>query len=145
MLDVKIPIQKINIEEDGLHLMINGKVNGKDCNFLVDTGASRTVFDNNQIQEFIKDSEAEIEKNDKLGTGVGSNTMESQVTTLESIEFDSLFIADYEAILLDLKHVNESYQELGFNKIIGVLGSDLMDEYNACISYKESSIRFSVL
>ena len=44
-----IAIQMLSIEDDGLHLLVESEVNGKSCRLLIDTGASRTVFDQNRI------------------------------------------------------------------------------------------------
>lgn len=40
-----IPLQILPIENDGFHLMIVVKINRKNANLIIDTGASRTVFD----------------------------------------------------------------------------------------------------
>ncbi|MBK7570589.1 MAG: hypothetical protein IPI10_02830 [Bacteroidetes bacterium] len=45
----------LTIEDDGLHLIVDSEVNGKSCRLLIDTGASRTVFDQNRIFIFIKE------------------------------------------------------------------------------------------
>lgn len=145
MLDVKLPINKVGIEDDGYHLMLKGKINGTEATFLVDTGASRTVFDKNQIDQYIDVENTEFQDTDKLSTGLGANNITSQIVNLTSIEFGDLFIDEYHAVILDLKHVNDSYQMLGIDKIVGVLGSDILDEYQACISYKDSEITFSIL
>ena len=41
--------QLLDIEGDGFHVMISGKINGKEAHFLIDTGASRSVFDTDTI------------------------------------------------------------------------------------------------
>ena len=46
---IEIPINIINIEGDGFHIVTEGHINGKAARFVVDTGASRTVFDKDRI------------------------------------------------------------------------------------------------
>ena len=45
-----------------------------------------------------------------------------------------------ETILLDLTHVNVSYEKLDLPAIDGVLGSDLMMEYKAVIDYQKKEL-----
>ena len=54
---IEIPINIINIEGDGFHIVTDGLVNGKSARFVVDTGASRTVFDKDRILNYINNPE----------------------------------------------------------------------------------------
>ena len=136
-----IAIQMLSIEDDGLHLLVDSEVNGKSCRLLIDTGASRTVFDQNRIFSFIK--EGELEQHDKLSTGLGTDSMPTSSTSLSNFNIGELKIENFHAILLDLSHVNASYEKMGFSQIDGVLGSDVLNEYNAIIDYKKRKITLS--
>ncbi len=131
----KIAIEIINIEDDGLHLMIEAKLNGKRGRMLIDTGASRTVFDKNRILKFIE--KPDLDHHDKLSTGLGTDSMPTSSTTLSNFNIGDVSINDFYTILLDLSHVNASYKKLGFEEIDGVLGSDLLNKYEAVIDYKK--------
>ena len=137
----KIPIQKLSIEGEGFHLMIKTKINGKKANILIDTGASRTVFDSEQIKNFIPEDHIEFENNEKLSTGLGTNSLVSQATTIKKLQFGNLIIKNYTAVILDMKHINQSYTALDFPAIDGVLGSDLLSKYKAVIYYKEKILK----
>jgi predicted aspartyl protease len=136
----EIPIQLIIIEGDGFHLMLNGFINNIPARFLIDTGASRSVFDQENIKQFA--TGVSFEDNEKLSTGLGTNEMPSQVLILESLQFGELLIADYQAVAIDLRHVHLSYQNLGLPQIDGVLGGDLLKQYKAVINYKTNKIKF---
>lgn len=136
-----IPIQLIPIEDDGYHIMIPARINGMDANLLVDTGASRTVFDNQNISRFLPEVREEFEKNDKLSTGLGTNTLESFVTSIDELELGDLLVQNYQTVILDLMHVNESYSKLELPIIDGVLGSDLLKKFDAEIYYKKKIIK----
>ena len=137
----KIPIQKLSIEGEGFHLMIKAKINGKKANILIDTGASRTVFDSEQIKNFIPKDHNEFEDNKKLSTSLGTNSLVSQATTIKKLQFGNLIIKNYTAVILDMKHINQSYTTLNFPAIDGVLGSDLLSKYKAVIYYKEKILK----
>jgi len=136
----EIPFQLISIEGDGYHIMIDGHINGKQASFLVDTGASRTVFDLEGIRKFVP--EPEFLENERLSTGLGTNEMPSMVVEIDNLGFGNLKIEYYTAIAIDLKHVHLSYQSLGLPAIDGVLGGDLLAQYRCVINYKTRKIKF---
>src|SRR6185436_7687695 len=99
-----IPIRTLIIEGDGCHLVIKASIHGKPVNLLVDTGASKTVFDKQRIRKFV--DENEFREIDKLSTGLGTSSMKTHGVTLKQIKLGSLTIKNFETILLDLSHVN---------------------------------------
>ena len=134
-----IPLKFLAIEGDGTHLLIAIKINGKKANMLVDTGASRTVFDINSISKFT--SKKKFGKNNQLSTGLGTNTMQSHNTILKKVKIGKLEIENFEAILLDLKHVNESYEKIGLGTIDGVLGGEILVNFKAVIDYGKKQLK----
>ena len=137
----KIPITILNIENEGFHLLINVKINNKKALLIIDTGASSTVFDKEKIKKFA--AEKEFISNDKLSTGLGTNSMKSEKTVLKKIIFGELELKKQPVLLLDLSHVNTSYESIGLKPIDGVLGSDLLLKYDAIIDYKKCELRLT--
>lgn len=138
---LKIPLRIVELEPESYHLFIEGRLNGKSVNLLVDTGASKTVFDVNRISNFIRKSKKSFDSFEKQTTGLGTNTMESHYTIVKTFSIDKLDITNFKAILLDMAHVNQSYQLLSQPAIDGVLGSDLLMKYNAVIDYSKKIIK----
>lgn len=136
-----IPIEILPIEDDGFHLMIKAKINGKKANLIIDTGASRTVFDEVLIKDFLPREYDEFEINEKLSTGLGTNTMESSAFNLKSLKLGNLNIKNYLAVILNLTNINESYTKLHLPLIHGVIGGDLLQKYKAVIYYKEKKLK----
>ena len=87
---IKIPIDIRNIEDDGFHLTIVARINGKSVQMLIDTGASRTVFDKKRSLRFV--GESNHEPHDKLSTGLGTNTMKTHIANLKKIRIGDLLI-----------------------------------------------------
>ena len=137
----EIKINLIEIEDDGFHLMVPVKINRKKAILLLDTGASRTVFDQESILRFLPEVREDFEKNEKLSTGLGTNTLESEITQLKNIKIGDLRIRNYYAVILDMSHVNESYRKVDLCPIDGVIGSDLLKEYNAVIDYSKGTLK----
>ncbi|HET6992596.1 MAG TPA: retropepsin-like aspartic protease [Bacteroidia bacterium] len=130
---IKIPIRLLNIEGDGFHLQIKIRINGKAANAILDTGASKTVFDKTRIDSFLKLEK--IKEHDRLSTGLGTASMKSHEVKLNKFSIGKLDIHDYTSVILDLSHVNQTYNMIGLKPIDGVVGSDVMEKYNAVIDY----------
>jgi hypothetical protein len=134
----KIPLKILKIDKDGFHISALSKINGKTAHLVVDTGASRTVFDKERIKKYFK--KEKIKDLENLSTGLGTNSMQSQQTTLENFSIGKIEIENYNAILLDLSHVVQSYAQIGLKPVEGVLGSDVLKMYNAVIDYKNKTL-----
>ncbi len=133
---IEIKLKILPIEEDGYHIFMPLRINGKKANFLVDTGASRSVVDRDRIHNFFGKGEVSMEKIEKLSTGLGTNTMESNTVVLHTFSFGRKVFKEYQAVALDLSHVNQSYDMLGLKPIDGVLGGDLLARLKAQINYE---------
>ncbi len=115
-------------------------VNKKVANVIIDTGASKTVFDKTRIEKYV--TEKTFEKHDSLSSGLGTNTMQSEQVFIKKIKIGELEIENYKTILLDLSHVNKSYEQIGLKPVDGVLGSDILLTYNAIIDYEKKVLKF---
>ena len=121
--------------------MIQGKINGMEANFLIDTGASRSVFDPTVITRFVENPQ--FEKKIGITAGVGGSDLDSSTFVIGSLSFGDIEIKNYEAVALDLENVHETYQKLGLPAIDGILGGDLLYKLKATINYRLRKIRFT--
>jgi len=137
-----IPLEIVAIEEDGYHLMIEIGVNGIPARMLVDTGASRSVFDKDRIGRFFNE-EPDMAENEQKSIGLGTNTMESQALYLNELRIGELIIRKYPAVVLDMSHVNQSYEALGMLAIDGVIGSDILMKYAGLIDYGKQVLKIN--
>ena len=138
---IEVPINIISIEGDGFHLIAEGLINGKSARFVVDTGASRTVFDKERILAYIDNPE--FNEKEGLSAGIGGTDISSFIFKLEELSFGELSIKDYQAVAMDLSNVNNSYAMLNIPPVDGVLGGDLLYKHKAVISYKLKKIRLT--
>lgn len=144
MIINNIPINFVEIEDGGYHLFIDAKVNGKPVNLLLDTGASKTVFDNTSIRRIldIDSEEHEFELSPHKSTGLGTNTMDSHLVTIENFSIGDVVLNNFEVVVLPMDHVNEAYRMLEHREIDGVIGSDILKQYNATIYYRKKLMKF---
>ena len=121
--------------------MVKGTIHGKEANFLIDTGASRSVFDPNTIATFIDD--IQFEKKEGMTAGVGSSDLESATFVIDTFTLGEMEIHDYEAVALDLENIHEMYGKLHLPRIDGIVGGDLLQKYKAIINYKSKKMRLT--
>ena len=136
---IEIPINIINIDGDGFHIVTEGFINGRTARFVVDTGASRTVFDKDRILNYTNNPE--FAEKEGLSAGIGGTDISSFIFNIEELSFGDLKINDYQAVAMDLSNINTSYEMIKLPPIDGVLGGDLLRKHNAVISYRLKKIR----
>lgn len=136
---IEIPINIINIEGDGFHIVTEGLINGKTARFVVDTGASRTVFDKDRILNYINNPE--FSEKEGLSAGIGGTDISSFIFDIEELRFGDLMISNYQAVAMDLSNINDSYEMIKLPPIDGVFGGDLLKRHNAVINYRLKKIR----
>lgn len=137
----EVPIQLLDIEGEGFHIMVRGMIHGKEASFLIDTGASRSVFDPKTITAFIED--IQFEKKEGLSAGVGSSDLESATFVIDRLGIGALEITDYEGVALDLENIHEMYGKLGLPHIDGIIGGDLLRRHKAVINYRSRKLRLT--
>ena len=138
---IEVPLQLLDIEGEGFHIMVKGMIHGKEANFLIDTGASRSVFDPTTIATFIDD--LVFEKKEGMTAGVGSSDLETSSFIIDHWSIGDLVITDYEAVALDLENIHEMYGKLGLPHIDGILGGDVLKRHKAVINYRSKKIRLT--
>ncbi len=138
---IEVPIQLLDIEGEGFHIMVRGMIHGKEASFLIDTGASRSVFDPKTITAFIED--IQFEKKEGMSAGVGSSDLESATFVIDRLGIGALEITDYEGVALDLENIHEMYGKLGLPHIDGIIGGDVLRRHKAVINYRSRKLRLT--
>lgn len=135
----KIPFKIIAIDGKGFHLIIKLRINGKQARVIIDTGASRTLFDKARIIEYM-DKDAKFKIRHSAVTGIGTSSMENNTTSIKKIIIGDLEITNYKTLLFDLSNINQSYHSIGLKQIDGILGSDILLKYKGVINYPKKML-----
>jgi hypothetical protein len=140
---IEIPIQLIEIEKDSYHILIEGFFEDDfSCDWIVDTGASRTVFDKNLEDYYrIDNMDDAIEFR---GAGIDHQMVETKIGTMKYVRFSTFEIRDLNVALIDLGHINEIYWETTSRKIAGLIGGDILMKYKCRIDYAAKNLRFNI-
>ena len=133
MRTISVPLTLINLQDDGFHLLVEIVIFGKKSFAVLDTGASRSVFDMTMIKANIAGL-AHSEETHATTLFATSTTLQA---TIPKLKIGRLVINDYDTVALDLEAVNQAYEQMGHPKVIGIIGSDILLRYYANINYRK--------
>jgi hypothetical protein len=138
MRTITVPLTIINLQDDGFHLMVEIVVFGENLFAVLDTGASRSVFDKGLMEKYLKELQINEESH--------ATTIFSTSTTLQGViprlKIGALVLKDYPAVALDLQSVTDTYVSMGHPPIAAIIGGDILMAYTAKIDYQKSILRF---
>ena len=137
-MKIKIPIQIIELEDNNFHLVAHSVFDDKSTGYwVVDTGASRTVFDKNLDNRYIVSEE----EADQLHTaGIGEKPIETTIAYLKPFSLGKLNVENLKVALLDLTHINKLYSKATSLSICGLLGGDFLMKHQAMVDYKKKKL-----
>lgn len=135
---IDLPIHLIKLEDQSYHLMMEAVFNSSTPgNLIIDTGASKTIFDREFTQPFIKNI---VEIEEENSSGINAMITGAQTGVISSIRFHTFEIEEYPCLTLDLSHVNKVYSKFTDKQIAGLIGSDFLVEHEAVIDYGQQKI-----
>ncbi len=138
MRSIKIPLKLINLQDDGFHLLVEIVVFEETHWAVLDTGASRSVFDKNLLEKHLPD----LKVQDEVQTATLFSTNQTLLGEIPVWKIGSLKIKSYQAVGLDLSGVSETYQQIGHPPIAAILGGDILMRFQAKIDYKKATLLF---
>ena len=134
---IPVPLTLINLQDDGFHLLVEIVVFGEKLFAVLDTGASRSVFDKALMEKHINDI--------TISSETQAATIFSTSTTLQGmvpkLKIGELSLKNYMAVGLDLQGVSDTYLLLGHPPVAGIIGGDILTKFSAKIDYKKRMLR----
>ncbi len=137
-MKIKVPLRKIKIDQSGYHLLIKAAVNNKKVWLVLDTGASQTILDYHLADDFSKDKPTHIKA--AVSTGVGGESLKTHFITIDRFAVGEAAWQNRIFVLLEMHHINNSYEKIGKQKIQGILGGDFLNLFQAIIDYKNKQL-----
>ena len=139
---IEIPLEILNLHDDGFHPLVEVVAFNRVFKAVVDTGASRTVFDKSTVEAYV-DAETLL-LSDKLSAGLGTNTMESYTLSVPEFSIGNLMIRDFDVAILDLSTINIAYEKLEMTPVVGVIGGDILMKHAAIIDFSQGKLFFAI-
>lgn len=140
MRTITVPLILINLQDDGFHLLVEIVVFGEKLFAVLDTGASRSVFDKTLMEKHVK--EISVSKETQAATIF--STSETLQGVIPKLKISGLTIKNYPTIALDLQSVTDTYMALGHPPISAIIGGDILTKYKAKIDYQKQLLRFYI-
>lgn len=138
MKSISIPLKLINLQDDGFHLLVEIIVFNEIHFAVLDTGASRSVFDKAIIEKHLSET---LQVSEEINAATLFTTTTTIQATIPEVKIGSLKIKNYETVAFDLQSVSETYQQFGHPPIVGIIGGDILMRYKAAIHYSKLLIR----
>jgi hypothetical protein len=139
----KLPLEVVDLQGDGFHLLVEVVVFGQIFKAVLDTGASKSAFDMEIISGYAPADQI-IHVPDHHAIGLGTTTMERYYVVCPELKMGELSIKNYEAPVFDLSAIKFAYEKLNLPPVIGVLGGDILMDYQGIINYKNLTLSLSL-
>lgn len=114
------------------HIVFDIILNDLPAKFLIDSGASGTILTLESINKF----SLNVKETSEKSTGAASSNISMQNSINNSLTFKHFKIDNLDLYIMDLSHVNESLKEMNDEPIDGILGADILSNYNCVLDYK---------
>ena len=118
------------------HLLIAGSINGVKGNFILDTGASNSCVDFNDVELF-KLTTAESKTR---AAGAGAIGMFTQIANDNQLKIGRWKFDYFHLVVFDMSHVNAALVEHKSKPVQGIIGADVLMEGKAIIDYENCCI-----
>jgi hypothetical protein len=142
MTKYKIPLEVVDLQGDGFHLLVEVVVFDKIYKAVLDTGASKSAFDM-EIVSSLAPKDQIVHVPDHHAIGLGTTTMERYYVVCPELKIGDLTIENYEVPVFDLSAIKFAYEKLNLPPVIGVIGGDILMDYKGIINYKNLSLSLS--
>jgi hypothetical protein len=137
-----VKLDLTELSDGGIHLSLKVEIDQMELRFVLDTGASHSVLDVEWARENL--SEHEINLIDDPAQGIGS-AVEVHRAIVSEMKIADLIIKDRMLAMINFDSINSVYKREGLGVVHGILGGDILHEFEAMIDYKKMSIIFQTL
>lgn len=138
-MEYTIPLQLVEIEAGNYHLTASCRFeDGSAGIWIIDTGASKTVFD--QSLTALYNLQEHDEPSGLQSAGIGAARVETSLGMLQPFYFGSFRAGPMQVALIDLSHINKFYYHATEKEICGLIGGDFLRDFEAVIDYGHLSM-----
>jgi len=138
MRTITVPLILVNLQDNGFHILVEIVVFGEKLFAVLDTGASRSVFDKSLLEKHVEN----LKEDDEQQAATIFSSATTLVGTIPLLQIGKLKLPNYETVAIDLQSVSDTYLQMGQPAIAGIIGGDILVEYNCKIDYKKQILRF---
>ena len=116
------------------HITATINVNGKPCEFLVDTGGGGTLIDISKKEKY------GLEALGKRDYAAGIGSVSSLVRTSAILQVNGKEFKSDNLFLMDISYLNAEFKKTKGRPVDGVLGTDFLETHKVVIDYPHSKL-----
>lgn len=132
----QVSLSIIKLDRMSFHIIAHAMINDIPVNLVIDTGASRSVFSREYLQEHLI---LKINEGDEIhSAGISAEKIKVKMATAATFAIGLLMLTEFPVMLINLKKINKLYNRVAGMSIHGLLGSDFLMEMNAVIDFGKS-------
>ena len=132
----RIKLSLIQLDNQSFHIIAKGMINNLPVNLIIDTGASRSVFNREYLEQHLSPIADSGEK--VHSAGISAEKIEVVTARADTFVLGKYILTDYPLMLINLNKINKLYRKVAGITIHGLLGSDFLKEMNANIDFGKS-------
>ncbi len=126
----------VELEEKTYHPLIRAEFKGLEEHWwVIDTGASKSVFDESLSGYYIVGDEDVV-----MATGLGKEVVETNSGKIAEFILGGYNFGGLKVALVDFHHINNEYSKFSDKKIVGLIGSDFLYSRKAIIDFDKGTI-----
>jgi len=136
----RLIIEVVELEEKTYHPLIKAEFEGLENHWwVIDTGASKSVFDGSLSGYYITDNEESV-----MATGLGKEVVETNSGIIGELFLGGTSFGPLKVALVDFLHINHEYSKFSDRKIAGLIGSDFLYARRALIDFDQTIFSLDV-
>ena len=120
------------------HILINCKINNTKARLLIDTGASNSCINYFSAEKFTLN----FKKSNEKASSATNDIKDTFYSKNNILEINNFKINNFKIVLFDMTYINNSLKQKGIEEVDGILGGDILNDYNSKINYKKRTISF---
>ena len=128
------------IRERSHHITVVARLAGRPARLIVDTGAGGTILDSEAVSKY----KLKLSSASRRVGGLGSAAIRMNYVAKHDLGLCGLDLSDTKLLALDLSHVNAGLTKAKVERVVGVLGADVLWRRHAIIDYDRGLMLLSV-
>jgi hypothetical protein len=139
---IEIPLKLVELENENYHILLEMKFSDNEPQmWVIDTGASKTVFDIN-LNNYYTEVDTPLTEIESMG--IGDIRIETKSGIINVMNLGNAVLYNLNVALIDLSQINVLYHKYTNERISGLIGSDFLFRYKATIDFKKLVLTLTV-
>lgn len=136
----EVSLEIVELESMTYHPLVKAEFEGLGEHWwVIDSGASKSVFDVSLIGYYIADDNDSV-----MATGLGKEVVETNSGTIAELIIGDFNFGSLKVALVDFNHINNEYAKFSDKKIVGLIGCDFLFSRKAILDFDQQKLKLLV-